>query len=293
MEPQSPIRRAMNESHISRLHVPQAILASFSPNAGNDSKHHDSKLTPHAGLSAEARLVAPAVVGPAAPASKSHVGVLDGRGWRLRRSAALVIAIFVATSRVALVQRRRQRGGGLLVVGKVGHRTGTRRSRSNGRNTMPGRRSSRGRGAGAARLRFKHTLASGGVGLGARVAVGAGALVGTGRLRALDAIGRVTGSLGMGRRRAAVFIRQGRVTAQGRRTGMGRRQTWSNGTRLVHVARSVGKGTLPIQSATLLGNELATFLLRHVAAGAQRAIRIGGVRDIREDSCGNQVSPEL
>lgn len=32
--PQLPIRRAMNESHISRLHVPQAILASFSPNAG-------------------------------------------------------------------------------------------------------------------------------------------------------------------------------------------------------------------------------------------------------------------
>ena len=83
-------------------------------------------------------------------------------------------------------------------------------------------------------------------------------------------------------RRAAILVRQRRVTAKGSRTDLGVRQSRSRGAVLVNIPGALAKGPLAVQGATLLGDELAALVLRH-AAGTQGAVRLRAVRLVSEN----------
>jgi len=116
--------------------------------------------------------------------------------------------------------------------------------------------------------------------------------MGSGRLRTLKALTRALGaSIGVNRGRTAVLISQRGVTAEGSGTGLRVRQAWARGAVFINIARRLGKGTLAIQSIALLGNELATFLLRH-ASWAKGAVLLRAIRQFSKHSCkkNNDVS---
>ena len=245
----------------------------------------ETGLAPDAGLNAEPGLVAPDS-GAAAPAGQGGVVAFGGGRVRVRLGPAVGDGVlFAAGSSVSLAQGRRERSGRALAHVGIARRIRKRRTRADRRNgSLAGlgtggnltRRRATGRGgAGAARLLdrgIKDSLLAGGVGLRARVAVGARPLVGAGRLGPRTSVGGRADAVGAGRGSPAVLVGQGRVAADAPRNGgSGSRETLSRGTILVDVAAALAERAFAVQRATLASDEVAAVVLRH-ATRAQRTV---------------------